>query len=77
MLLKVKYLKTGRQEADEFSYWIKRAWALSGRSSNPLFEAADLKKAMCIAAERRFAIILARLLVALTWEMDRRSAMGI
>jgi len=53
------------------------AWALSGRSYNPLSEAAHFRKAICVAAERRFAVILARLLVALKRDMDRKSAMGI
>jgi len=77
VLLEIRYSTTGPPEADEFSYWIIRAWALSGRSCNPFFEAADLKKAICKAAERKFAVTLARLLVTLTQEMDRSSAIGM
>jgi hypothetical protein len=65
----------GLKKAVGFTYWIIRSWAVSGRSSNP-FEAADLRNAMCMAAERKFAVIFDRLLVALRREMERKRAIG-
>ena len=56
--------------------WFIRAWAVSGRSSNPS-EAADLRKAICMVVERKFVVTLACLVVALRWEMECRSAIGM
>jgi len=65
----------GLKKAVGFTYWILRSWAVSGRLSNP-FEAADLRNAICMAAERKFAVILDHLSVALRREMEHKRAIG-
>lgn len=60
-------------KVDDLSYWLISAWALSGRSS---FDEVHLKYARCIAAVRKFSVILAHLLTASKREMFFRSHTG-